>query len=288
MSRTQEGVALVAVLSLLALLSVLAFGVLEAARRHGHLARRSFDTLQARETADSALRLAILQLGAPASPFTSVPTSHSVEVFGKGITVSIQLEEGRIDLNTTEAPLLTAAFAGNGIPESQARELANRILDWRDVDDEPREGGAERSEYLRLRRNGAPRNGPFESVAELRRVVGFETIDPRVLDAFTVYSHTAAPSELLAVPVVLQALRWAHEHQLEGRGWLSEEPLQASALGETFSLSGRAARLHACTRVSESSVCREAIVRFTGDVNRPAMIYSWSSTYVEETELHNT
>jgi general secretion pathway protein K len=280
MRRVQGGVALIAVLSLLALLSVLAFGVLDAARRHGQLVRRSADAIQAQEYVDSALRLTILDLSA-AGNLASPPQSHAVDVFGQSIAVTIELESGRIDLNTADAPLLIAAFAGNGVAEATAREFADGILDWRDVDDEPRQGGAERGEYERLRRAGAPRNGPFESVAELRRVVGLETIESSLLEAFTVYTRENEPSEAFAPPAVINALRWAHERQLEGRRWLTASPSQSSALGDAFSFSGRTIRLRACTRVSVSEACRGAIVRLTGDLNRPAMIYSWASSFNE-------
>lgn len=54
--------------------------------------------------------------------------------------------------------------------------LVDAFLDWCDADDVPRSLGAERVDY-EARRTNPPRNGPIASMAELRRVRGFEALD---------------------------------------------------------------------------------------------------------------
>jgi hypothetical protein len=55
-------------------------------------------------------------------------------------------------INTTDRDLLTALFAANGWSESDASSMAARIIDWRDSDDESKEGGAESRECQTARR----------------------------------------------------------------------------------------------------------------------------------------
>jgi general secretion pathway protein K len=245
----ERGIALVGVLAVVSLLTVLAVGALEATRRYGQLAHRSFEVVQASELADSAIRLAILELTAPpvqtaASP---PPSTLAVRVFGQPLAVQIEREARRVDLNAADEVVLAATLAGKGMDEANARTLAGRILDWRDTDDEARVHGAERTEYRRASRSSGPRNDAFESISELRQVLGAETLTDEVLDAFTVYSH-------------------AREAQAQG-------------FAESGGIAGEAARLLACAAVERTNVCRVAIVRFTGNRAQPTLVYSWSTRY---------
>lgn len=79
------------------------------------------------------------------------------------------LDEGaKLNLNTATAEMLAA------LPGMTA-ELAAAIVDWRDTDDEPQPDGAESETYLRRDPAYACKNGPFESVEELRLVHGADT-----------------------------------------------------------------------------------------------------------------
>jgi general secretion pathway protein K len=231
------------------LLTVLAVGALESTRRHGQLAHRSFEVAQASELADSAIRVAILQLTAPvqAAASPSVPESLTVRIFSQPIAVQIERETRRVDLNAADEDVLAAALAAHQIEEGDARVLAARIIDWRDVDDSAELRGAERTEYRRAGRDSGPRNGAFETVSELRQVLGAETLTDEMLDAFTVYSHAREP-----------------------RSQGSNEP---------GALAGEAVRLVACAAIERTSICRVAIVRFTGNRAQPTLVYSWSTRY---------
>lgn len=245
----ERGFALVGVLAVVSLLTVLAVGALEATRRYGQLAHRSFEVSQASELADSAIRLAILELTAPPTQTAASPppSTLTVRVFGQPLAVQIEREARRVDLNTADETVLASALAVNGMDEADARVLAGRIVDWRDTDDEARAYGAERMDYRRAGRSGGPRNSAFESISELRQVLGAETLTEELLDAFTVYSH----------------MREA----------------QARGFAESGSIAGEAARLLACATVERTNVCRIAIVRFTGNRVQPTLVYSWSTQY---------
>jgi general secretion pathway protein K len=265
------------VLGLISLLAILALGALEATRRHAQLVQHSMESIQARELADSALRVAMLEWGTLSlqGGAPSPTGSRIIEVFGTQVPVTLELESGRIDLNTADEHLLAAAFAGNGYTKSAARSFAERVIDWRDADDSTgAHEGAERTEYRVAGERVGPRNASFETVSELLSVLGFEKLSPELLDAFTVYSHLSDVRQIAAPPAVLRALRWAQDQQLAGRTWFDESMTTDATLN---SLAGEVARMHACAQVEKIKACRTAIVRFTGSVSAPVMVFSWES-----------
>jgi general secretion pathway protein K len=247
----ERGIALIAVLCMLSLLTVLAVGALEATRRHGQLAHRSFEVVQASELADSAIRVALLEITAPPLGASARPISKpmTVRVFGDLIDVRMEPEARRVDLNAADETVLAATLSGQGMDESDARVLAARIVDWRDVDDETRVHGAERTDYRRVGRNSGPRNGPFETVSELRQVLGAERVTDQMLNAFTVYSHAKVANTA------------------------------APASSEPGVLAGETVRLSACATSSQTRVCRIVVVRLTGNRAQPLLVYSWTTGY---------
>ena len=107
-------------------------------------------------------------------------------VLGASVEVTVERDLGRVDLNTASNALIFAVFAANGVEDDRAHLLADRIEDWKDADDSARDHGAERSQYVAAGLHYVPRNGPFESVDELRQVLGCAEIDAALFDAFTV------------------------------------------------------------------------------------------------------
>lgn len=270
------GAALVAVLLVLSLLTVLAMSVVSATRRHGQLGKAALATAVEQELLDSSLRLAILTLGG-AGNAGGCGDTLPITVFDRAVGVTLSCESGRADLNKASADLLTAMFAGNGVPVEQAASFANRIIDWRDADDERGRGGAERDDYLGSARKSGPRNAPFESVAELRQVLGLESLEADMLDGFTVYSHAPDVREQAAVPVALRALQWADARQLGGRRWLAEAAETSTMGAPSRSLAGEAVRMNACAPPPANAYCRVATVRFTGNESRPALVFAWQT-----------
>jgi type II secretory pathway component PulK len=78
-------------------------------------------------------------------------------------------EGSKLNLNTATQEMLEL------LPGMTA-ELAAAIMDWRDTDDDVTTGGAETDTYQRFRPGYRCKNGPFESVEELRLVAGM-TLD---------------------------------------------------------------------------------------------------------------
>lgn len=81
----------------------------------------------------------------------------------------------RLDVNAADHAALRRLLAFAGTPAARADSLAAALLDWRDADDTPREGGAERDWYVE-RGLRPPRNGLLADIRELTRVRGFDAI----------------------------------------------------------------------------------------------------------------
>jgi general secretion pathway protein K len=263
---------------LVSLLSVLAVGVVESVRRHAQLAQRSVEAVQMQESADSALRVRLLELSAaaPGNGAAISPGMDSTNVLGVAVSLKIEMEAGRVDLNSADRDLLTAVFAANSFSADDAAALAERVVDWRDADDQRTAQGAERPEYQRAGQDG-PGNRPFESISEVRRVLGLENLSAELLDAFTVYSHVAGVRENAAPPAVLRALQWADKKKLGGRQWLNQQASGSLQSSATRNLAGELLRLTACIDASEQRLCRIAIVRLTGDAQRPVQVFRWET-----------
>ncbi len=102
-------------------------------------------------------------------------------------TFSLQLRDAQsvLNLNVADAEMLTGFFSqGLGLDFARADRLAQAISDWRDEDDIPRVGGAEREEYLSAAAAMLPPNQYFADLDELRYVLG---MTPEIFEAARPY-----------------------------------------------------------------------------------------------------
>lgn len=100
-------------------------------------------------------------------------------------TLHVRDAAAALNLNAADAEMLMGFFAqGLGVDYAHADRLTQAILDWRDEDDLPRIGGAERDDYIRAGAPVLPRNGPFARVDELRHVMG---MTPEIYEAAVPY-----------------------------------------------------------------------------------------------------
>jgi general secretion pathway protein K len=285
-SDRPRGIALIAVLWLVALLTLLATSAVALSTSHRRAVQRLTQAVELDARTDSAIRVILLRIMAPPTPNQRVPAgvTQRVEVADGGVDVTVERDLGRIDLNTASSALVFAFFAGNGVPEEQAHTLADRIEDWKDTDDTPHERGAERREYAAAGWRYVPRNGAFESVEELRQVLGAADIEEKMLSAFTVYTHAQAPLETVAAEPVKRALAVADERQLDGHSWMMAHDAvggtsQVSATpppSETPTLIGEVLRVRACASERAIERCRLAVVRLTGSTSTPMQVFAWN------------
>lgn len=169
----ERGVALIVVLGFLAVMSLIAIGVVGAARNAATGASRELVRAQAQAAVESGIEYAIgeiLNARGFAPPLFSKP--DVIEIGGFRVTVSARPEHAKVDLNYADANLLTLLFQSAGTDLARAQALAARVEDWRDSDDLVRVNGGERREYEDAGLKYGPSNRFFASPDELRLVLG--------------------------------------------------------------------------------------------------------------------
>jgi hypothetical protein len=240
-----HGVALIAVLWILVLLTLLAttVGTLSVERRRA--AHFLFESAQMDATLDSAVRIVLLKLMQPSRRGASAPSTapSTLTVLSRPVQIDVEYESGRVDLNYAATPLVEATFVANGWSQRDANALALRVADRR--------------------------NSGFESIAELRELAGAERISPELMDAFTVYSHLSIPLPGVAPPAVRRALDYTQSQSgtvtAIGTASFSAAP---DAIGNVM-------RIRACTQVDQAKHCRVGVVRLTGSMTHPLQIFDW-------------
>jgi len=96
-----------------------------------------------------------------------------------------------INVNTAAQGQLNTLFNYVLGDASTANSLSNAIIDWRDQDDLPRPGGAEKDDYIKANMLTLPTNAPFRDMDDLVNVYG---MTPDALAAIRPYLTTYGPS----------------------------------------------------------------------------------------------
>jgi len=149
-SRKQQGIALVIVLWMLALLTIMATGYSRMMRTETMLTDNLVHSSQAASLAEAGINVAIVELLKPEQEqgWKTDGTSYEYEHNNNLITVKIRAENGKIDLNTARTELLYGLLESVNEIEEDFLPLLQAILDWRDKNDQVRNHGAE-DEYYR-------------------------------------------------------------------------------------------------------------------------------------------
>jgi len=207
--RQQGGMALIVVLWLVVLLSIMATGHSRNAHTDVTLASRQVESAQARALAEAGINHVILEMLAKDSD-AELPVDGSVfttNIYDDVITLAIRDATGLVDLNAADPNLLGATLRACGVEESEERELADAILDWRDKDDLAHLHGIEDDDYLAAGVPWTSRDGAFESVDELRYLPGMsQALFDRLAPLVTVHSRSGKLNLEYAPPVLITAL----------------------------------------------------------------------------------
>ena len=202
-----RGIALVSVLWVIALLTIVASGLSASVRSELRVVSNTAASMQARYAAESGVELAAMNLMYPQS--VRWPADGSVRELDIGtakLRIATWDETGKVDLNHAPANLLASLFINAGVDAGQAGLLVDAILDWRDDDDFRRLNGAEDSDYRVAGLNHESRDAPFETVDELRFVLGMtEELYAVIEPALTVYSGRSGVNASVASQQVSQA-----------------------------------------------------------------------------------
>jgi len=206
---TEQGLALVIVLWVVALLSIVAASLAFSMRTETTLAHDLVTQAQARALAEAGVYRGILELYNPdrLRRWRGDGSPHRVRLAGVPITVSLQDEAGKIDLNSAQRGLLDALLRASGIEDERRDALLDAIEDWRDTDSLRRLNGAEDQEYEAAGRTYGAKDATFNTVEELQQVLGVTPrLFKRLRPALTVHSHSAGIDDKVAPPEVLRLL----------------------------------------------------------------------------------
>jgi general secretion pathway protein K len=258
--RSEEGIALIAVLWTLTLLSIIAAALSLETRTDARIARNMADNAAARAAADAGIQRAILNLLAPDADktFRADGTVNDWHFADSDVRISLRNEGDKVNLNQAPEAALAALFNSVGVDPGKAQSLADAIADFRDPDNLTRASGAEEAEYRDAGLAWGPKNAPFEAVDELQQVLGMTAgIYKRVAPYLTIYSFPAAisPTMLRRAEIIRRA------------GFSSQ--YSAPYPGITYSICAEAKGSNG------AAFGREAVVRLTGEERIPVQILAW-------------
>ena len=215
MQSPRRGAALMAVLWLIAILSLATMATLRVISFDMELASAKVHGSRARQVAEMGIAV-----GSNPIVKRSDPMLRSFnEETGEGYEVKVISEGGRFNINAIllqdDKPLLRSIFVDWGLELDVAQEIADALGDWVDADNDVALNGAEIKYYESEGRINQPFNRPFYDLGEVSLVRGMdlvESVRPDWREWFTIWSGAGldlneAPAELIAaaaeVPVDL-------------------------------------------------------------------------------------
>ncbi|MGE3622856.1 MAG: general secretion pathway protein GspK [Bdellovibrionales bacterium] len=258
------------------ILAMFAGGLLHLRSVTSRVERAARDQARMENILDAAINRAILALADTRIDkrwrVDGVPVDFAYD--GMPVSVTVQDENGKIDINTADADVLKDLLQTVGIAPGQAADIADCVLDWRDAT-----GLHRKTDYRAAQLAYVPRHGYFQSADELKLVPGitpdvFQRIEP----AITVYSQRAtadaavAPLEvLLTFPGMNEAAATKVLKDRAGR----EAPDRAGMLDLLQSLEGRAFTIRAAAQLGQKQFVRERTIRITDAAGRSFLTLNW-------------
>jgi general secretion pathway protein K len=286
-AAAQRGIALVLVLWLTILLSVIASAFAYSMRTELLTARNAVSLAQARALADGAVMRMVFELMRPRTLNETWLADSVVHYWDEGeahVAANAIDESGKIDLNSASDALLKGLFqSAGGLDVDAAQRVVDVIDDWKDADDLRRPNGAEAPDYQAAGLTYKPANAPFESVAELRRVLGMTaTLYAAVADHLTVFSKSPGVNPAFASRAVLLAMPGATPEVVDNYLARRQEALAARLPLPAFPVAGAGAgptnlwRIRAEVTMADGvTYIRETVLRPGGDIQRPVTVLAW-------------
>ena len=252
----KRGFALLIVLWTLVPVSVLFLTLAGTARSDSRLSFNLRDAAKLQAAADGGINTALF--GLLRSAGATAPLR--LQIGDAAVGVRITSLGGLVNPNTATPELLRAVARRSGAEAAQATQVALAIVDWRTPGQTPQLNGAKSAQYRAAGRDYGPPGAPFESLGELRDVLGmtpalFEALRPNL----SLYTDRP-PDPALAPPLVRAALSDLGAVGRPGDG------------GNVFRITAEAAG------GSGSRSVRAATVRFgPSAAGRPWTVLAWES-----------
>jgi hypothetical protein len=279
--QREAGFALILALWAAFVLAAILSLIVKSGRTDAGIAKNEMLQAQRHALAEGVLHIVEMGLLQPPSaghiPLDGFPTS--VVYAGRSYRVIAQDQAGLIDLNFATADSLNRLFTvGAGLDQMTADTLTDRIMDWREKGAGRRLNGAKAKDYDQSGYAYGPREASFESVDELRLVMGMTGgIYRAVAPALTVYAQRSfvypavAGSLVLSTQLGMTADSAAAEislrqnlHESGNDKQLDQLPLQGRCIRISVSEIG----------ADRSPVAARAIIRLTGDFGKPIWVYT--------------
>lgn len=217
--KPENGIALIIVLWILTLLTLIASSFIHAMRTEFNIVGNSVSRAKLEAAAHAAIQRGILEVMKPpqlVDRWATDGTPVSWEYQGSTLQVSIVDESGKIDINLVTEALLRGLLRSQGVAEEESISLADAILDWRDLDSLKRMHGAEEAEYAAAGLSYKPSNAPFQSIEELRLVLGMTpALYQRLAPLITIYARQSGINSQIASRDVLRAVPGVTDEQVD-------------------------------------------------------------------------
>jgi general secretion pathway protein K len=206
-NRHRHGAALIAVLWLIAILSLAAITTLRVISFDMEIATSKIH-------GSRAFQLAEMGIAIGANPIVerNDPILYRIdEENNEEIHVTLTSESARFNINALvlaeDKSLIRSIFIYWGLDLDSAQALTDALSDWVDADEEVALNGAEIDEYTQMGRINQPFNRPFYDIEEMRLVRGMDEIEalrPDWRNWFTIWSSgtldiNEADAELISV-----------------------------------------------------------------------------------------
>ncbi len=218
-SRCQGGIALIIVLWILTLLTLIASSFVHAMRTEINIVGNTVTRAKLEAAANAGVHRAILEIIKPPQMPDRWNTTGTPQPWlfnGQVVQVAILDESGKIDINAGNEALMRGLFRSQGATEEEAAVLMEAILDWRDADSLKRPRGAEEAEYAAAGLAYKPANATFQSIEELRLVLGMTpALYRRLAPLITIYARQAGINSQIAPRDVLRAIPGATDQQID-------------------------------------------------------------------------
>ena len=201
--------ALILVLWVITLLTIMAGSFALSIRRETSVISSVRDSSEASAIARAGIVIAQQMLLNPNKDerWLANGTIYPVEFANAEIRIKIHSEEGKININKGNKPLLERLFKYAGVEDENVNKIVDAIMDWRDTNDLVRLHGAEKGEYSDQGLKYEPRNKPFQSIDELQLVLGMDReLYQAIEDMITIYSSKGNVDKNSASPEVLSVL----------------------------------------------------------------------------------
>ena len=264
-----KGFALVIVLWAAAILSLIAAALLTDSLISARTAHAALDRGRLEGLADAAMNRAILALLDRRLEqrwrVDGIPQNFMFDGFR--MTVGIEDEYGKIDINHTDRSNLVALLNAAGVSPDDVDSLADKILDWREDSPFKRLHGAKAADYEDAGYSYSPRQAPFQTLDELKLVMDMTPeLYSRISPAITIYSQQPTIDPSTAPPLVRKAYGLADTTN----GANSSGPIAGGIIDPGIAIGGWAFTIQVTIAASRDTIfAQDTVVRLTGDPKHP-------------------